>query len=1280
MKTPSSLNWLIALALGFAHATSPAATGDPIPTNVIVVPPGNLPAVFLVEQQRRAAEEGPVAGEVLVVRAGETNDALTVTYHLQGTAVNEVDYQPLLGSVTIPAGAYAAPITVTPIDDSDPEPLESVHIELQAPTTNGMVVSYIPLWPGRATVTIRDNDGGTNRPPVVNLVNPPDHSVFRGPLNIHLAAHADDFDGDVVSVEFFAGNQSLGVVSNSIALIPLPAPNETGFENSDLTDPMAAPRFDPNSPSLRTGNAFSIPLLPFPMIWSNAPVGDHVLTAVATDNQGATTTSSPKNIRVLPDTSLPRIEIFARDPVAAETDATNEQNTATFVIHRLGSTDAELNIELQVSGSAELGVDYTGVTTTVNLPVGIRRREITILPLDDTLVEGRELIQLQLLPTACIEIFPRPPGCFDLGRHTRARAWIRDNDETVTNRPPVVQILHPHDHTTVVEPERMLLVAAARDNDGTIQSVEFFDGNDSIGVVTVPNLLLQDATGTATLSVLPPWHLEWTNISPGLHIIRARAVDNDGAETTSRPVEVRVVSRTELPVVQIETIDAIAVEPGAGNGIPQPEIDGISGGTGIGGTNPLNGTTTPEGTLLTGFAGTDGTAAAPEILNTAAFRVARTGDTAEPLSVYVHLGGRARNGFDYHTVARQVTIPAGQSSATITILPIDDSLVEGPEDVLVTVVHPDFRTMVPGLTTRDYIIGPNNQAGAVIRDNDGTTDNRRPEVRILRPSIGAILPADGPVQIMGHAVDVDGYLVQFAALVDGRVVAEESINYVVAPPPGMRATFSLTWSNATPGIHILRVRTRDDDGEAGLSDPVTVRVMSVNEHTVVTVEAVDPEAEEAPNVTNATGVNPGAYVVRRRGGDLSESLQVSFSMSGSAINGVDFHRLNGDVVFGPNESEKRIILMPIDDDRVERTETATMTIVPPPVIAIFPPPPPAYLIGEANRATVWIRDNDENRNRAPRAVIASPHRQQRFTAPTDIEIVAHTRDADGWVSQLEFFAGTNKLGDSVVHFIQPPDPGRRQRFSLNWTNVPPGEYDIRVRATDNLGARSWSEPVPVLVRETNALPIINIFARDFIAREGADTNGTIDTATFVVERRGNTNEAITAFLGISGRAQNGVDYQSISDTVTIPAGRTRAIVTITPIDDTETEHSESVVLTLVVPPNVRLAYELGLHARAAAVIGDDDFTLPPIPGNPGGPMADALDDGVVHVVLRADTREEVIVEGSDNLIDWFEIVRGVLTDGEIDFVEADALSRPGRYYRILPANAEAAPVAAQRRF
>ncbi len=65
-----------------------------------------------------------------------------------------------------------------------------------------------------ALAGIEDNDTIENQPPRVALVSPPDESVFVGPVDIALVARAWDQDGRVRTVEFFAGDQSLGVVTN----------------------------------------------------------------------------------------------------------------------------------------------------------------------------------------------------------------------------------------------------------------------------------------------------------------------------------------------------------------------------------------------------------------------------------------------------------------------------------------------------------------------------------------------------------------------------------------------------------------------------------------------------------------------------------------------------------------------------------------------------------------------------------------------------------------------------------------------------------------------------------------------------------------------------------------------------------------------------------------------------------------------------------------------------------------------------------------------------------
>jgi hypothetical protein len=93
-----------------------------------------------------------------------------------------------------------------------------------------------------------------NLPPVVGLTQPLAGSVAAAPATINLAATASDSDGNVAKVEFFDGSTKIGEAASS----------------------------------------------PYSLQWSGVPAGTHTLTARATDNLGATTSSSPVDILVSP--------------------------------------------------------------------------------------------------------------------------------------------------------------------------------------------------------------------------------------------------------------------------------------------------------------------------------------------------------------------------------------------------------------------------------------------------------------------------------------------------------------------------------------------------------------------------------------------------------------------------------------------------------------------------------------------------------------------------------------------------------------------------------------------------------------------------------------------------------------------------------------------------------------------------------------------------------------------------------------------------------------------
>jgi hypothetical protein len=81
----------------------------------------------------------------------------------------------LSGSATIPAGAAATSVTITPIDDTAVEGDETVVLTLSANT------AYTVGSPSSATVTITDNDQVSGDKPVVSLSTPDAVASESGP-------------------------------------------------------------------------------------------------------------------------------------------------------------------------------------------------------------------------------------------------------------------------------------------------------------------------------------------------------------------------------------------------------------------------------------------------------------------------------------------------------------------------------------------------------------------------------------------------------------------------------------------------------------------------------------------------------------------------------------------------------------------------------------------------------------------------------------------------------------------------------------------------------------------------------------------------------------------------------------------------------------------------------------------------------------------------------------------------------------------------------------------
>jgi hypothetical protein len=152
-------------------------------------------------------------------------------------------------------------------DDSAPysftwhgAPVGSVSLSVRAVDNQGSQASAGPI-----TVTVT-SPPPANVPPSVSISAPTHGSVHPFGQPIVLQASAADSDGSVSTVEFFRGTTKLGEATTA----------------------------------------------PYQFSWAGAPLGSSTLTAVATDDDGAQTTSSPVTIQVQPAGSSPTTVVLRR--------------------------------------------------------------------------------------------------------------------------------------------------------------------------------------------------------------------------------------------------------------------------------------------------------------------------------------------------------------------------------------------------------------------------------------------------------------------------------------------------------------------------------------------------------------------------------------------------------------------------------------------------------------------------------------------------------------------------------------------------------------------------------------------------------------------------------------------------------------------------------------------------------------------------------------------------------------------------------------------------------
>ena len=278
----------------------------------------------------------------------------------------------------------------------------------------------------------------TNTPPVVSLTAPTNNQSFVAPANLTITADASDFAGTVTKVEFYQGVTKLG---------------------EDTTSP-------------------------FSFTWDSIGAGSYALTAVATDNSSATSTSAVVNITVISNSP----------PVVSITSPTNNSAfpaSANITISVNASDDGAIGKVEFYSDGIKLGEDLTSPYSFAWLSAPSGPHALMAVATDNL-------------------------------NSTATSAVV--NITIVGNLAPSVSITNPPNNALLNAPTNLTISATASDSDGAVSLVEFYAGTTKLG---------QAATGS-------PYNFTWTNSLLGTYALTAVATDNGGLARTSAPVETRV--------------------------------------------------------------------------------------------------------------------------------------------------------------------------------------------------------------------------------------------------------------------------------------------------------------------------------------------------------------------------------------------------------------------------------------------------------------------------------------------------------------------------------------------------------------------------------------------------------------------------------------------------------------------------------------------------------------------------------------------------------------------
>ena len=765
------------------------------------------------------------------------------------------------------------------LDERESSTAISASVSALDPYGNAVGPTHIDLHAGRARARLK-----TNLPPIVAITAPLNNAIGVAPASFAITATASDPDGTITKVEFYRSGALLGADATtpyawSWAAVPVGTYTLTAkaYDNAGAstvsapvtvqvksnTPPTVTLASPPNNSTfvapaaillsattgdvdgkvakvdfLRAGSTLiaTLTAAPFSYTWANVAAGTYSLTARATDDKGAITTSAVVTAKV---NNPPNVTITA------------PANNAVVV--------APATVTIQASAS-----DSDGTIAKVEF-----------------LQNGALLGSDATSPYSFAWANPVPGSYALTARATdnlgATRVSTPVNISVKVNQAPAAALTAPAGDVQRFMGTTLALAASASDPDGTVTKVEFRRN----GIV-----FATDFTAPYTASMTVPY---------GPSVLTAVATDSKGAQTVSAPITVTGIA-DQLPVIKLDApVDlqmfASATPPDIALAASGHDPDGTivrvrfmtqtTFGDGSQGLPAVIATVTqaPYTALWHAVPPTVNPLYADATSPVAYSVWAEADDDANGTGVSGTANITTPNFSPWAIYI--VTPPSGSelaAPATLVVVGTVKRLNNGVGDAIAAVDLVADGAVVASLATANGAQGeyalvwrnaPAGSHGVLLRLTDASgfvvesvpitinvvARDQVPSVRLTAPAAERLVsPSLNPtVQLAAAAADVDGSVARVDFIADGEVIASTAAPYAAG------------WTSPPIGVHAMHAEATDDRNRVARSPPVFVNAMITERPPVVAMTAPAPGSSVlagAPITLAADAVAPDGTISR----------------------------------------------------------------------------------------------------------------------------------------------------------------------------------------------------------------------------------------------------------------------------------------------------------------------------------------------------------------------------------------------------------------------------------